>query len=91
MAERVEFPTILDFPATRLKAYPRKTVVAEKFQAMVMLALSHESFIDVSCFFELAHPRAASHGREGPFRRPIVESERSRLQGWEGRDYFLLR
>ncbi|MGH9444590.1 MAG: nucleotidyl transferase AbiEii/AbiGii toxin family protein [Terriglobia bacterium] len=36
--EEVSFPTILNFPAPRLRVYRRETVVAEKFQAMVMLA-----------------------------------------------------
>ena len=31
----VEYPTLLDFPAPRLRAYPREAVVAEKLQAMV--------------------------------------------------------
>jgi predicted nucleotidyltransferase component of viral defense system len=33
-----EFPTLLDLPAPRLKAYPHETVVAEKLNAMVQLA-----------------------------------------------------
>lgn len=33
----VEFPTILALPAPRLQGYPRETVVAEKFEAMVSL------------------------------------------------------
>jgi predicted nucleotidyltransferase component of viral defense system len=32
-----EFPTLLDFPAPRLMVYPKETVVAEKFEAMVKL------------------------------------------------------
>jgi hypothetical protein len=35
----IDFPTLLGFPAPRLRAYPRETVVAEKLQAMVYLAL----------------------------------------------------
>jgi hypothetical protein len=30
----VTYPTLLEFPAPQLNAYPRETVVAEKFQAM---------------------------------------------------------
>jgi Nucleotidyl transferase AbiEii toxin, Type IV TA system len=37
----VEFPPLLDFPAPHLLSYPRETVVAEKFQAMVMLGLAN--------------------------------------------------
>jgi hypothetical protein len=29
------FPTLLDFPAPKLLAYPRESVIAEKFEAMV--------------------------------------------------------
>ena len=36
-ATMVEFPPLLDFPAPRLRAYPRETVVAEKLDAMVQL------------------------------------------------------
>ncbi|MBK8467524.1 MAG: nucleotidyl transferase AbiEii/AbiGii toxin family protein [Chloracidobacterium sp.] len=32
-----DFPTLLEFPAPRLKVYPKETVVAEKFEAMVKL------------------------------------------------------
>lgn len=35
--EVIDYPTMLDMPAPRLRAYPRETVIAEKFQAMVML------------------------------------------------------
>jgi predicted nucleotidyltransferase component of viral defense system len=36
-AELLDYPSILDFPAPRLRAYARETVIAEKFQAMVAL------------------------------------------------------
>ena len=36
-ASVVEFPPLLDFPAPRLRAYPREATVAEKFEAMVKL------------------------------------------------------
>ncbi|MCL2779553.1 MAG: nucleotidyl transferase AbiEii/AbiGii toxin family protein [Polyangiaceae bacterium] len=36
-AEIITYPTLLDFPAAKLSGYPRETVVAEKFQAMVYL------------------------------------------------------
>ena len=37
-AQEIEYPGILDLPPPRLRAYPRETVVAEKFQAMVRFA-----------------------------------------------------
>jgi hypothetical protein len=36
-AENVTYPALLDLPAPEIAGYPRETVVAEKFQAMVYL------------------------------------------------------
>jgi predicted nucleotidyltransferase component of viral defense system len=46
----VEFPALLNFPAPRVLSYPRETVVAEKFQAMVMLGMSNTRLKD---FYDL--------------------------------------
>ncbi len=40
-AKEVELNTILDFPAPRVRIYPKETVVAEKFEAMVTLGLGN--------------------------------------------------
>jgi predicted nucleotidyltransferase component of viral defense system len=37
---------MLDFPAPRLRAYARETVLAEKFQAMVVLGLANSRMKD---------------------------------------------
>jgi len=37
-AVEITYPTLLDFPAPVLSGYPRETVIAEKFQAMVYLS-----------------------------------------------------
>lgn len=45
-----EFPTLLDFPAPHVRAYPIYTVVAEKFEAMVSLGMRNtrmKDFFDV--------------------------------------------
>lgn len=44
------FPSILELPAPELLSYPRETVVAEKFQAMVMLGIANSRMKD---FFDL--------------------------------------
>lgn len=36
-ATMIDYPTMLDFEAPRLKGYPKETVIAEKFEAMVKL------------------------------------------------------
>jgi hypothetical protein len=46
----VQYPTLLDFPAPVLTAYTKATVVAEKFQAMVVLGLGNSRMKD---FFDL--------------------------------------
>ena len=44
--EMMEYPTILDQAAPRLRGYARETVVAEKFQAMVKLGLFNSRMKD---------------------------------------------
>jgi len=44
--EEINLPALLDFPEPRLRAYARETVVAEKFQAMVMLGLANSRMKD---------------------------------------------
>lgn len=48
--QAVTYPTLLDFPAPHLNAYPRETVVAEKSQTMVRLGMANsrtKDFYDV--------------------------------------------
>src|ERR1700748_1984118 len=42
----VEYPTILDFPAPVLRAYPKETVVAEKLEALTTLGLLNSRMKD---------------------------------------------
>ncbi len=48
----VEFPTLLDTPKPKLRAYPPETVIAEKLEAMVRLGLGNSRMKD---FFDLWH------------------------------------
>ena len=50
--ETVTVPTLLDHPAPTLRAYPRATVVAEKFEAMVSLGMLNSRMKD---FFDLQY------------------------------------
>lgn len=45
-AEVINYPSMLDFPTPRLKAYARETVIAEKFQAMVALGRANSRMKD---------------------------------------------
>jgi hypothetical protein len=49
-AQDIEYPSLLDLPRPRLKAYPPETVVAEKFQAMTALGMVNSRMKD---FFDL--------------------------------------
>ena len=51
----ISYPTLLDFPAPQLKAYNRDTVVAEKFQAMVMLGIANSRMKDLYDIWTLAN------------------------------------
>ncbi len=44
--ENVDYPTILDFPSPHLHGYPPETVIAEKFQAMVILGIANSRMKD---------------------------------------------
>lgn len=51
----IEFPTLLDFPAPRLKVYSIETAIAEKFEAIVSLQLQTsrmKDFYDILFFAE---------------------------------------
>ncbi|MDR6306026.1 putative nucleotidyltransferase component of viral defense system [Nitrobacter vulgaris] len=64
-AEMLDYPTMLAFPAPRLRAYARETVIAEKFQAMVALGRANsrmKDFYDIwilSKSFDFAGDRLA--------------------------------
>lgn len=47
---RMDYPTILNFPHPILHVYPKESVVAEKFQAMVALGMANSRMKD---FFDL--------------------------------------
>jgi len=49
-AEEIVYPTLLDFPSPRVRAYPRETFVAEKLQAIVALGIANSRMKD---FFDL--------------------------------------
>lgn len=45
--EEIDLPVLLEFPAPHLRAYARETVVAEKFQAVVMLGRANSRMKDL--------------------------------------------
>jgi len=72
--EEINLPVLLDLPVPRLRAYARETVVAEKFQAMVMFGLANtrmKDFYDIwilSRNYEFDGERL-SHGIAATFER----------------------
>lgn len=48
--QEMEYPVLLAYPAPRLLTYPRETVVAEKFEAMVKLGIANSRMKD---FYDL--------------------------------------
>jgi len=49
--EQIEYPTLLEYSAPCLRAYPRETVVAEKFEALVSLGIANSRMKD---FYDLS-------------------------------------
>jgi predicted nucleotidyltransferase component of viral defense system len=75
---RLDYPTLLDFPAPRLQAYPRETVVAEKFHALVKLGLTNSRMKDFYDLWTLARDfefdgRVLTQAVEATFRRQKTE------------------
>ena len=62
VAEKVEFPTFLDLPSPQLKIYPVYAVIAEKFQAMVMLGLANSRMKDFYDIRVIAHTMELNGG-----------------------------
>lgn len=53
---QLDYPTLLDLPAPNIRAYPPATVIAEKFQAIVVLGIANGRMKD---FYDLwAMPRS---------------------------------
>lgn len=49
-AQEIDYPTLLSLPSPRLLVYPKETVIAEKFHAMVLLGLTNTRMKD---FYDL--------------------------------------
>jgi hypothetical protein len=60
-AQMIDYPTMLQLPSPRICAYPRETVVAEKFQAMVGLGMLNSRMKDFYDLYMLS-ARFAFHG-----------------------------
>jgi len=54
-ASQIKYPTLLAMPAPVLKAYPRETVVAEKYEAMVSLGIANSRMKDFYDLWVLAN------------------------------------
>jgi hypothetical protein len=50
----MEYPGLLDLPRARLLAYPKETVVAEKFEALVKLGMANSRMKDFHDLYTLA-------------------------------------
>jgi len=68
--EKITYPSLLELPAAKLAGYPRETVVAEKFQAMVYLRTANSRMKD---FFDL-WLLASQFAFEGPVLAKAVTS-----------------
>jgi predicted nucleotidyltransferase component of viral defense system len=53
-ATEIAYPTLLDFPAPRIRVYSRETVIAEKFHAMVTLGIVNSRMKDFHDIYTLA-------------------------------------
>ena len=68
----VHYPAMLEFASPVLRAYPRETVVAEKFQAMVVLGIANSRMKDFFDLWTLAHAFAFDGASLGVSRHRFV-------------------
>jgi predicted nucleotidyltransferase component of viral defense system len=61
--EEIDLPVLLDLPAPRLRAYARETVIAEKFQAMVVLGRANSRMKDFYDVWLLSQTYDFDHNR----------------------------
>lgn len=54
-SEQIEYPTLLEYPAPCLRAYPRETVASEKYQALVNLGIANSRMKDFYDLWIMAH------------------------------------
>jgi len=45
-AKSLKYPVLLDYPAPRIRAYPKETLIAEKVQAMIFLGMANSRMKD---------------------------------------------
>ena len=65
-AVEIDYPSLLDMPSARLKAYNRETVIAEKLEAIVSLGLRNSRMKD---YYDLLM-MSAEYEFEGPLWEP---------------------
>lgn len=72
------FPTLLDFPDPEIRVYPPATVIAEKFQAMVMLGIANGRMKDFFTTFGPfpRHARSIRMRSTQRSRRPSIAGAR---------------
>jgi hypothetical protein len=62
----LEYPTLLPFPAPKVRAYSKESVVAEKFEAMVKLGMANSRMKDFYDLWVMA--------RQFEFRGPVLSA-----------------
>lgn len=92
----IEYPSLLDAPAPRLRAYPVATVIAEKFEALVTLGMANsrlKDFYDLwliaetfelerSTLAEAVRQTFARRGTDLPKERPMGLSD-AYVEAWD--------
>jgi len=77
--QKVAFPTLLDSPQPVLLTYPRETVVAEKFEAMVKLGITNSRMKDFYDLRALAELFSFGWRTSGSDQKDIREEKERRL------------
>lgn len=79
------FPVILDMPVPRIKTYTKDTVIAEKFQTMVVMGIINSRMKD---FFDILFLLSHFEFESGMLKRSISETFKNRHTDINERNYI---
>ena len=77
--QEIEYPSLLDLPKPILRAYPPETVIAEKFQAIVVLGMGNSRMKD---FFDIWAISETFSFESGPLREAVQATFARRQTEW---------
>jgi len=78
----VDYPSLLDHPTPRLRAYPAETVVAEKLESIVVLGITTSRMKDIYDLWYIARSKSFAFGDLHRAVRSTFDARATALPAW---------